>query len=332
MPLKMMRAFPQGSVLGPILFVIYINDLPDIVDEKTHIFLFADDTKVFRETRTTQDCELLQEDLTKMFQWTHEWLLEFHPEKCVSMRVGKSNPPLYTYSLNNHDLKYSSCEKDIGVHIDNKLKFDTHISLKINKANRIMGIIRRTFEYMDKDIFCKVFKGLVRPHLEYANQVWAPHHKKHIDAIENVQRRATKLVPGLYDMSYKERLQLLNLPSLAYRRIQGDMIEVFKLVHPELGYDSTLTPLLPINERISRGNQFKLFHRRARIDIRKYSFGLRVTRLWNDLPNNVVGAPSIKSFEKRLDKYWETQEIKFDYKADFVYSANRDFDFNDESE
>ncbi len=83
------------------------------------------------------------------------------------------------------------------------------------------------------------------------------------------------------------------------------MIEVFKLVHPELGYDATLTPLLPINERISRGSQYKLFHRRAKIDIRKYSFGLRVTKMWNDLPDNVFGAPSVKSFEKRLDKYWE---------------------------
>ncbi len=323
---------PQGSVLGPILFVIYINDLPEIVDEKTHIFLFADDTKVFREIRNTEDCKLLQEDLSKMFQWTQDWLLKFHPEKCVSMRVGKADPPLHTYSLDSHNLEYSTCEKDIGVHIDNKLKFDTHINLKINKANRTMGIIRRTFDYMDKEIFCQLFKALVRPHVEYANQVWAPHLKKHRDAIENVQRRATKLIPGLFDLSYKERLQQLNLPSLAYRRIRGDMIEVFKLVHPELGYDATLEPLLPINTRTSRGNRFKLFHRRARIDIRKYSFGLRVTKMWNDLPDNVVCAPSVKSFEKRLDVYWKDQEIKFDYTADFVYSRNRNFEIDDEDE
>ena len=323
---------PQGSVLGPILFVIYINDLPEIVDDKTHIFLFADDTKVFKEIRSTEDCRLLQEDLTKMLSWTQEWLLKFHPEKCVSMRVGKEDPPLYTYSLDNHNLEYSSCEKDIGVHIDNKLKFDTHINLKINKANRTMGIIKRTFEYMDKDIFCKVFKALVRPHLEYANQVWAPHLKKHKEAIENVQRRATKLVPGLFDLTYKERLQMLNLPSLAYRRIRGDMIEVFKLVHPELGYDTSLEPLLPINTRTSRGNKFKLFHRRSRIDTRKYSFSIRVTKMWNDLPDNVVCAPSVKSFEKRLDEYWKDQEIRFDHTADFAYSANRNFHFDEDDE
>ncbi len=167
-----------------------------------------------------------------MLSWTQEWLLTFHPEKCVAMRVGKEEPPLHTYTLQNHDLQYSKCEKDIGVHIDNKLRFDTHISTKINKSNSIMGIVRRTFEHMDKEIFCHVFKGLVRPHLEYANQVWAPHLKKHIEAIENVQRRATKLVPGLYDTPYQERLKILNLPSLAYRRMRGDMVEVFKLMHP----------------------------------------------------------------------------------------------------
>ncbi len=162
---------PQGSVLGPILFVIYINDLPEIVAEGTHVFLFADDTKVFREIKNTQDCETLQEDLSKMHTWTKDWLLQFHPDKCVSMRVGKAEPPLFIYSLENHNLKYSACEKDIGVHIDNQLKFGTHISMKINKANSTMGIVRRTFDFMDRNIFCNVFKGLVRPHLEYANQV-----------------------------------------------------------------------------------------------------------------------------------------------------------------
>ena len=110
------------------------------------------------------------------------------------------------------------------------------------------------------------------------------------------------------------------------------MIEVFKLVHPELGYDTTLEPLLPFNTRTSRGNKFKLFHRRARIDIRKYSFGIRVTKIWNDLPDNVVCAPSVKSFEKRLDEYWKDQEIKFDHTAEFVFSANRNFDFDENDE
>ena len=331
-PRDVKSGIPQGSVLGPILFVIYINDLPEIVDGRTHVFLFADDTKVFREIHSHHDCELLQEDLTKMLKWTQEWLLKFHPEKCVSMRIGKEEPPLHSYKLEDHVLKYSSCEKDIGVYIDNALKFDTHINLKINKANSTMGIIRRTFEYMDKDIFCKLFKALVRPHIEYANQIWAPHLKKHIEAIENIQRRATKLVPGLYDMPYEDRLKTLNLPTLAYRRLRGDMIEVFKLMHPEAGYDKTLEPLLPINDRTSRGNRFKLYHRRPTNNLRKYSFGMRVTKPWNDLPDYVVAAPNVKIFETRLDAYWQNQQIKFDYKADFEYSTNRNVDIEYETE
>ncbi len=96
--------------------------------------------------------------------------------------------------------------------------------------------------------------------------------------------------PGLYAKPYPEHLQILNLPSLAYHRLRGDMVEVFKLLHPQVGYDNTLDPLLPINHRTSRGNRFKLYHRRANNDLRKYSFGLRVTKMWNDLPDSVIAA------------------------------------------
>ncbi len=131
-------------------------------------------------------------------------------------------------------------------------------------------------------------------------------------------------------MPYPERLKQLNLPTLAYRRLRGDMIEVFKMVNPEVGYDKSLAPLLPINERISRGNMYKLYHRRARKDTRKHSFGLRVSRMWNDLPDHVVGATSVHSFEKRLDAYWKDQEIKFNYTADFIYSVHNTIDISDE--
>jgi hypothetical protein len=100
---------------------------------------------------------------------------------------------------------------------------------KINKSNSIMGLIRRTFTYIDTPTFLMLYKALVRPHLEYANSVWNPYKKKHITALENVQRRATKLIPGFKDMTYENRLRKLKLPTLAYRRKRGDMIEAFKL-------------------------------------------------------------------------------------------------------
>jgi hypothetical protein len=111
-------------------------------------------------------------------------------------------------------LQYTESEKDIGVTIDEKISFNKHISEKVNKANSIMGLIRRNMEYMDNNSFKLLYTALVRPHIEYANQVWCPHLAKHKDEIENVQRRATKELPGMSNFSYPERLQKLKLPTL----------------------------------------------------------------------------------------------------------------------
>ena len=114
--------------------------------------------------------------------------------------------------MNGQILKSTHCEKDLGVKFDDSLKFDTHINEIINKANRILGIVRKTFECLDKQIFNYVYKGIIRPHLEYAAPVWSPHTKAQKESIENVQRRATRMVPGLSHLSYPERLEILKLP------------------------------------------------------------------------------------------------------------------------
>ena len=117
----------------------------------------------------------------------------------------------YTYFLENTELEHSEVEKDLGVYIDNRLKFDSHISTKINKANNILGAIRRSFSYIDSTIMLRLYTSLIRPHLEYANPVWSPRYKKDISNIENVQKRATKLIPTLRELPYKERLKALKL-------------------------------------------------------------------------------------------------------------------------
>ena len=214
--------------------------------------------------------------------------------------------------MGNHKLSQSSCEKDIGVHIDSNLKFDMHINTAVNKANRILAITRRTFECLNDDIFCMIFKGLVRPHLEYAAPVWSPHLVKHKEQIENVQRRATKLVPGLKQLSYPDRLRKLNLPTLAYRRARGDMIQMFKiLVDSKDGYDKSLPEMFKLSCR-GRGHEKKLFLPGPNKDIRKYNFNIRTVLVWNDLPKYVIASNNVKAFEKNLDEYWKTQDLKFD--------------------
>ena len=161
-------------MLGPLLFVIYINDLPETVDTNTFIFLLADDTKVFRQIEREDDQIQLQKDLQSMYNWSAKWLLKFHPEKCVSMSIGNKATPR-KYHMDGHPLSNSDCEKDLGIYIDQDLTFSKHISMAVNKANRVMAITRRTFDYIDKDMFIQIYKGLIRPHLEYATSVYGLH-------------------------------------------------------------------------------------------------------------------------------------------------------------
>ena len=310
-----MEYHTQGSVLGPILFVLYINDLPDVTHSDTNTYLFADDTKVFRAILEPEDCNKLQEDLYNMQAWTDKWLLCFHPDKCKVMRIGKSKIDKEEYKLkpDGNILAYAEAEKDIGVTIDDKLSFDKHISERVNNAKSIMGLVRRTMEYLDNTTFKLLYTALVRPHLEYANQVWPPHLVKHIDAIENVQRRATKQLPGMSDLSYEERLRVLKLPTLAYRRIRGDMIEMYKILTEK--YDPEVTNFIQMNTTSStRGHNLKIYKIRPRLNVRKYSFVHRSVDIWNSLPESVVTAKTENTFEARLDRHWKGQLLYYSYR------------------
>ena len=145
--------------------------------------------------------------------------------------------------------------------IDMNLSFQEHISTKINKANSIMGLIRRTFCYLDAELFKKLYTTFVRPHLEYAQSLWSPHLRTQIKQLENVQIRATKLVDGMKNMEYSERLEKLDLPTLLYRRERGDMIEIWKHFN---AYDQSTLPtnFKPI-QRTTRCHDLKLTRNRA---------------------------------------------------------------------
>ena len=128
-------------------------------------------------------------------------------------------------STDRSQLDVSQQERDLGVIIDNQLSFGKEIEARVTKANKIAGLIRRTFTHLDNNTFVLLFTALVRPHLEYAAVVWEPRWKKHIQKVEGVQLRATRMLPGMSSLDYPSRLKRLNLPSLAFRRLRGGMIE-----------------------------------------------------------------------------------------------------------
>ena len=185
----------------------------------------------------------------------------------------------------------------------------------MQKANNIVGVIRRSFTYLDEATFCLLFKALVRPHLEYAANVWSPHYIQDIKRIEAVQRRATKQVAGMKDLSYDQRLRKLKLPTLRFRRLRGDMIEVYKLLHGHYNISSEEIINLAGDSQ-TRGHSLKLKKRYARTVRHANVFSNRVVNPWNSLSESLVSAPTLNAFKNRLDKLWTDHPLRFNWEWD----------------
>ena len=184
---------PQGSVLGPLLFVIFINDIPSQVKFNT-CKLFADDCKIYGEVRCG-DVNSLQHDLHKLDTWTKIWQLPFNASKCKVMHLGTRNKR-DQYVIYDRVLEETRIQKDLGIIIDDSLKFHVQAAAASKKANQILGLLKKAFKTRDAKTIIALYKSMVRPHLEYGNAIWGPFYQMDISLIESVQRRATKLIPA----------------------------------------------------------------------------------------------------------------------------------------
>ena len=218
---SVLSGVPQGSVLGPILFLIYINDLEDDISSK--VLKFADDTKVFRKDTNDTDKQSLQDDLDKLVKWSEKWQMLLNFGKCKE-----------EYKMGDAVLGRTTQEKDLGVTFSADMKVSEQCGIAASKGNPILGLIRRTIRYKEKQLIVPLYKAIVRPHLEYCIQAWRPYCKKDIDKLERIQRRATKMISELRDLSCESCLLQCGLTTLETRRLRGDQIEVFKIVN---GYE-----------------------------------------------------------------------------------------------
>ena len=296
--LKVMSGVPQGSVLGPVMFGVYVNDMVEGID--SHMNLFADDAKLMRKVENEDDCRKLQEDLDKVGEWSRNWKMEFNLKKCKVMEFGRSKKRIHgQYRLNNVQLEKSGEEVDLGVTITDDLTPDRHINKITGEVMSLLKRIKMAFSYMDVDMMRKLICSMIRPRLEYAATVWSPHTKKNIRKLERVQRAATKLVPELRDLTYEERLKELALPTLERRRVRGDLISVYRMVN---GMDKMGEDLLKLDTGTTRGHSKKLKKERCMKDIKKYSFPHRVVNTWNGLDEDVVNAINVNKFKAELDR------------------------------
>ena len=289
---------PQGSVLGPVLFTIYINDIDQGI--KNTIKKFADDTKLIGKAGSEEEVNSIKEDLKKLHKWTEDWQMKFNADKCKVLHLGRQNRE-GQYNLEGVELEKIAEEKDLGVYVEKNFKVGKQCTKAAAKGNQILGLIARTFVTRSREVIMSLYKTLVRPHLEYCVQAWRPHLKKDIEKIEKVQRRATRMMMGSRELDYESRLRKVGLTTLETRRLRADMIEVYKIVNGMEGI--TEAKMFKRDEGGRRGHKFKLYKKRVRLDIAKYTFANRVCTPWNNLPKTVVEATSVDMFKGKLDNY-----------------------------
>jgi hypothetical protein len=286
-----------------LLFLIYINDLPSVV-QHSNIFLYADDAKILKSITNKLDCILLQRDLDAIGLWCQTWQLTLNIAKCFTVRFGFVDRPVFSYSFFGSPIALRNNVTDLGVISDEHLSFSDHCHSLIKKAYARANLILKCFYTKDRNLLIGLYKTYVRPLLEYNSPLWSPHSISLATSIERVQRYFTKRLTGLITLPYVERLDTLNLPSLSCRRVRADLILLYKIMHslvdPSLSKLFILRSSITTSNMLTRGNSLKLIQPKPRTDTLKFAYHCRVVKCWNNLPDNVCTASSLLMFKKLL--------------------------------
>ena len=298
---SVLSGVPQGSVLGPLLFLIYINDLPERLT--TTLSLFADDLKMLKKVSTSKDAEELQQNIETIESWAEEWQMQLNADKCSVMHLGRNNQE-YKYKLKDQVLKVTECERDLGVMVQNNLKNHEQCKKVAAKCNQLIGQVRRSFICKESELMLKIYKIYILPHLEYACSVWNPSNKGDITMIESIQRRFTRIIEGTSNLSYEERLIALELPSLEDRRRYLDLVETFRILNGFDVVDHEIFTVHKIVDRVTRtSGKINLSVERSRTEVRNTFFTNRAAREWNKLPSEFQEMKNLDEFREVVQNF-----------------------------
>ena len=316
--------------------------------------LFADDTKLIATIKGIEDHQTLQNDLDALISWANEWKMCFNEKKCKFMVFGNSNRnspneafscdpllnPNWEVDPHNrhlqlimfddkktlHILEESTCEKDLGILVDNRVSWRYQIHLAIARAYASLGNLKRNFKHWTPQNFKTLNTTLVRPHLEFCASAWCPNNQSDIAALEAVQKNATKLIPALRSLHYEDRISALGLTTLETRRVRGDLIQFFKF-KKEINVISWVRPHLPTPSCLLdgpagrvRGNNERLDWLSCKNKDRDNFFSNRVIPIWNRLPQEITNAESVNSFKHRIDKIYLKKSLLKKYKIKTPHS------------
>ena len=288
---------PQGTILGPLFFIIYIDGLSKIVVNK--INLYADDSKLYGLANNDFDKNVFQTDINQIYEFCRLWQLRINGSKCETLHFGTNNPN-YLYAINQENVPIKNSYKDLGVMISNDFSMTEHCNHVYRTASFRLKQFNVSFACRNRSFRLFIFLTYIRPILECNSQAWSPHLIRDINKIERVQRRFTKTLGGLRNMSYTQRLAELEIESLEQRRIFNDLVLMFKMVNGLVDVD--ISHFFAFNNNNTRGHRFKLSVQFSRLDCRKYSFANRTIPIWNNLPPNVVESLNVKLFKTRLSE------------------------------
>jgi len=302
---EVLSGVPQGSVLGPILFLIFINDLDNAVKLIEILKKFADDTKVGNKSRTAEERAALQAALDELYAWAEQWGMEFNLKKCKVMHVGHGNVR-HQYTMGGHVLTSTDEETDIGVTVNRNLKPGAQCRKAAATAQAVLSQLVRAFHFRDRHIFVRLYLQYVRPHLEFCTPAWSPWAEADIECLERVQRRAVGMVSGLNSNHYEDRLAELGLTTLEERRHQLDMLQVYKVLNKKDKVNSEhWFEMAAAGERHTRAAADPLNMRipAARLEVRRNFFTQRVPRLWNGVPAALKSAKTVNGFRSGYKKF-----------------------------